>query len=150
MSDREDARKNKDSSSFLAGEVPDPLAIQMQALLQEQAEFLQETQKIVASWTKRRQDAMAAHFRSLQAMGNSKDLADLSAAYSEWLTGNMNRIFSDMNDVRQETLRMAAMGQKSMMTFFEASTGAQGASEAKSAPQQENVGKELPKRKAAE
>ena len=46
---------------------------------QEQAGFLDETQRAMAAWTKRRQDAMEATFRTFQAMGGCKDPAAMSA-----------------------------------------------------------------------
>ena len=103
---------------FVSPDMAGTLQVQMQALLQEQAEFLDETQRAMAAWTKRRQDAMEANFRTFQAMGSCKDPAAMSAAYGEWLTNSMNRIFADMNDAREEALRLAEIGQKSMTAFF--------------------------------
>ncbi len=71
-------------------EIAETLQMQFQTLLQEQAEFLAETQKAMAAWTKRRQEAMQANYRTFAAMGSSLDPSDLSAAYNEWLTSSMS------------------------------------------------------------
>ncbi len=148
MSDENSTDTAKTASPIAWPELPEPVKIQLQALLHEQAQYLQETQKVLASWTKRRQEAMAAQFRSLQAMGSSKDLATLGSAYTDWLTDNMNRIFDDMNEVSREALRMAEAGRKSLTVMLE--SAAAGVQEA--ASQASQVGKEqaAPKRKAAE
>ncbi|MFY9640228.1 MAG: hypothetical protein WCD20_21100 [Rhodomicrobium sp.] len=89
--------------------------IQLQALLQEQADFLQETQTAMAAWTRRRQEAMEATFKTFAAMGVCFDPAAKNAAYSEWLMGSMDRILLDMDSIRQEALRLAEMGNKSIL-----------------------------------
>lgn len=104
--------------AFGSPDMAQTLHMQMQALLQEQADFLAETQKAMAAFTKRRQEAMDANFKSFAAMGVCSDPAAMSAAYSEWLTGSMDRIFQDIDSVRQEALRVAEMGQKSMTALF--------------------------------
>jgi hypothetical protein len=91
---------------------------QMRALLQEQAELLDETQKIMAAWTKRRQEAMEASFRTFQAISACKDAGAMTTAYGEWLTNSMNRIFADMNGARDEAVRLAELGQKSVAAHF--------------------------------
>lgn len=120
MSDQTETGKGAGTARpFVSPDVTGSLQVQMQALLQEQAEFLDETQRAMAAWTKRRQEAMEANFRTfLQSMGGCKDPAAITAAYGEWLTGSMNRIFADMNDARDEALRLAGLGQKSMTVLF--------------------------------
>jgi hypothetical protein len=99
-------------------EIAETLQMQFQALLEEQAEFLAETQKAMAAWTKRRQEAMQANIRTFTAMGNSPDPASLNAAYNEWLTSSMSRIFEDMEDVRKEALRAAGAAQRSVAAIL--------------------------------
>ncbi len=119
------------------------LQMQIQALLQEQADFLEETQKTMAAWTKRRQEALEANFKTFAAMGVCLDPAAMNAAYSEWLTSSMDRIFQDMDSVRQEALRVAEMGQKSVTALFWRENAALG-------KWPDNGITPLPQRKAAE
>jgi hypothetical protein len=53
---------------FVLPNVAETVQFQMRALLQEQAELLDETRKIMAAWTKRRQEAMEASFRTFHAI----------------------------------------------------------------------------------
>jgi hypothetical protein len=72
----------------------------------------------MAAWTKRRAEGAEANFRIFQAMGRCMDPASMSAAYCEWLTSSMNRILADMDDVREEALRLAAKGRNSMTAII--------------------------------
>lgn len=112
MSDRPKARMG--SGPFFSNGITDALQVQMQALLQEQAELLDEIQKMMAAWTKRRVEAVAANVRAFGAMGSCANPTAISAAYGEWLRDSMNRIFADMVDVREEALRLAERGRKSV------------------------------------
>jgi hypothetical protein len=131
---------------LMAPEIAETLQMQFQALLEEQAEFLAETQKAMAAWTKRRQEAMQANFRTFTAMGNSLDPASLNAAYNEWLTSSMGRIFEDIEDVRKEALRAAGAGQRSVAAMLRLAENAKGAQEAGSRDEMKLVSQ----RKAAE
>ena len=42
----------------------------------------------------------------------------MTTAYPEWLTNSMNRIFADVNDARDEALRLAEIGRKSVAALF--------------------------------
>lgn len=110
--------KSAKAPSFTSPAIPQMLQMQMQALLQEQAALLEETQKTMAAWTKRRQEALDASLRTLAAMGAGLDPAAMTLAYSDWLNSSMNRIFEDMDSVREEALRVAQLGQKSMAALF--------------------------------
>jgi hypothetical protein len=112
--------KSAKAPSFTSPAIPQILQMQMQALLQEQAALLDETQKTMAAWTKRRQEALDASLRTLAAMGSGLDPAAMTLAYSDWLNSSMSRIFEDMDSVREEALRVAQMGQKSMAALFRA------------------------------
>ena len=81
-------------------------------------ELFEETQKAMAAWMNRRQEAMESGFRSFQAMCACKDPASLAAAYGEWLTNSMALITEEMNDAREEAMRWAQLGQKSMTAPF--------------------------------
>ena len=61
MSDQSNVEKGFGTAwPFVLPNVAETFQFQMRAWLQEQAELLDETQKIMAAWTKRRQEAMEA------------------------------------------------------------------------------------------
>jgi len=103
---------------FVFPNVAETFQFQMRAWLQEQAELLDETQKIMAAWTKRCQKAMEASSRTFQAICGCKDAGAMTTAYAEWLANSMNRIFADVNDARDEALRLAEIGRKSVAALF--------------------------------
>jgi hypothetical protein len=85
------------------------LFIHLQAMLQEQAELLDETKKVMAAWMKRRQGTVEANFRISQEMDDYEDPAALGAAYGDWLTRSMNRILAELETPRAEALNLAEM-----------------------------------------
>ena len=93
---------------------PEALRVQMEAVLHDQAELLDETQKMMAAWTKRRQDAMEAGFRTLRKLSDSKDASEIAAAYGEWLTSSMGRIIADMIAAQDGALRLANLGHSAI------------------------------------
>jgi len=103
---------------FVLPNVAETFQFQMRAWLEDQAELLDGTQKIMAAWTKRRLEAVEASSRTFQAIYGCKDAGAMSAAYAEWLTNSMNRIFADVNDARDEALRLAEIGRKSVAAVF--------------------------------
>lgn len=102
------------TASAGAPDWPEAIRVQMDAMLHDQAELLDETQKMMAAWTKRRQEAMEAGFRTLEKVSKSKDAGDMAAAYSEWLTSSMGRIMADMLAAQAGALRLAELGQTAM------------------------------------
>ena len=119
MSDQSNVEKGFGTAwPFVLPNVAETFQFQMRALLQEQAELLDQTQKIMAAWTKRRQEAMEASFRTFQAIAGCKDAGAMTTAYREWLANSMDRIFADLNDARGEALRLAEIGQKSVAALF--------------------------------
>jgi hypothetical protein len=119
MSDQSNVEKGFGTAwPFVLPNVAETFQFQMRAWLQEQAELLDETQQIMAAWTKRRQEAMDASFRTFQAISGCKDAGAMTTAYREWLANSMNRIFADLNDARDEALRLAEIGQKSVAALF--------------------------------
>ena len=93
---------------------PEALQVQMDAVLHDQAELLDETQKMMAAWTKRRHEAMEVGFRALEKVSKSKDAVDMAAAYGEWLTSSMGRIMADMLAAQAGALRLAELSQTAM------------------------------------
>jgi chemotaxis protein histidine kinase CheA len=109
---------------FVLPNVAETVQFQMRALLQEKAELLDETRKIMAAWTKRRQEAMEASFRTFHAVSGCNDAGAMTTLYGEWLTNSMNRIFADLNGTRDEALRLAELVQKSVAALFRPTAGA--------------------------
>lgn len=95
-------------------EWPEAVQVQMEAMLHDQAELLDETQKMMAAWTKRRQEAMEAGFRTLEKVSKSRDAGDMVAAYGEWLSSSMGRIMADMLAAQAGALRLAELSQTAM------------------------------------
>ena len=93
---------------------PEALKVQMDAVLHDQAELLDEAQKVMAAWTKRRHESMEAGFRTLEKLSGSRDLGEMAAAYSEWLASSMGRIMDDMMAAQKGALRLAEIGQTAM------------------------------------
>lgn len=119
MTDQLKVAKNSGMTwPFIALPQADTVQLQIQALLQEQAELLDESQKVIAAWMKRRQEAMEAGMRSFQTLCSCKDPAAFASSYGEWLTGSMTGILADMNSTRQEALRLGQIAQNSMTTLF--------------------------------
>jgi hypothetical protein len=76
VSDQSNVEKGSGTAwPFVLPNVDETFEFQMRARLQEQAELLDETQKIMAAWTKRRQEAMEASSRAFQAICGCKDAA---------------------------------------------------------------------------
>ena len=96
---------------------PDALRVQMEAVLHDQAELLDETQKMMAAWTKRRQEAMEAGFRTLRKLSDSRDATEMAAAYGEWLTSSMGRIMADMMAAQDGALRLANLGHSAITSL---------------------------------
>jgi hypothetical protein len=95
-------------------DLPEALRVQMDAVLHDQAELLDETQKMMSAWTRRRQEAMESGFRTLKQISASRDMAEMAEAYSEWLTSSMGRIMADMMAAQEGALRLARLGQSAM------------------------------------
>ena len=91
------------------------LSVHMDAVLHDQAELLDETQKMMAAWTKRRHEAMEAGFRALQKLSAPQDAGEMAAAYGEWLSSSMDRIMADMAAARDGTLRLVGLGSARAM-----------------------------------
>lgn len=103
-----------DQETAAAPEWPEAVQVQMEAMLHDQADLLDETQKMMAAWSKRRQEAMEAGFRTLEKVSKSRDASDMAAAYGEWLSSSMGRIMADMMAAQAGALRLAALSQTAM------------------------------------
>lgn len=97
----------------------------MKVLLAEQAELLDESRKMAAAWMKRRQEAMETGMQAFGAIAACRDPGTMAAICSEWFKGSMERLTTDMNDARDEGVRLAEIGQRSVMVLFR--QGADGA-----------------------
>jgi hypothetical protein len=121
---REQAERHRRSAAEAAiADWPEAFRFQMEAALHDQAELLDETQRMMAAWTKRRQEAMESGFRTLHKLSASRDVAEMAAAYSEWLSSSMSRIMADMAAAQEGAMRLANLGQSAM-----AATAPEGAS----------------------
>jgi hypothetical protein len=90
----------------------------MKVLLEEQAELLDEGRKMTAAWMRRRQEAMETGMQAFGAIAGCRDPSAMAAICSEWFKGSMDRLMADMNDVRDEGVRLAEIGQRSAMALF--------------------------------
>ncbi|MBM3520687.1 MAG: hypothetical protein FJX63_07960 [Alphaproteobacteria bacterium] len=107
-------RHRRDAAEAAVADWPEAIRVQMEAALHDQAELLEETQKMMAAWTRRRQEAMESGFRTLQKLSASRDVAEMAAAYSEWLSSSMGRIMADMEAAQEGAMRLASLGQQTM------------------------------------
>lgn len=107
-------RHRRDAAEAAIADWPEAFRVQMEAALHDQAELLEETQKMMAAWTRRRQEAMESGFRTLQKLSASRDVAEMAAAYSEWLSSSMGRIMADMEAAQEGAMRLASLGQQTM------------------------------------
>lgn len=110
-------RHRRDAAEAAVADWPEAFRVQMEAALHDQAQLLDETQKMMAAWTKRRQDAMESGFRTLQKLSASRDVAEMAAAYNEWLTSSMGRIMADMTAAQEGAMRLVNLGQSTMATM---------------------------------
>lgn len=90
----------------------------MKVLLEEQAELLEEGSAITARWMTRRQTAMEAAVKAVDTAFNSRNPVVITAAYSDWVTGIIDRLTDDLNDARGQSVRLAQICEKSVLAFF--------------------------------
>jgi len=107
-------RHRRDAAEAAIADWPEAFRVQMEAALHDQAELLNETQQMMAAWTRRRQEAMESGFKTLQRLSASRDVAEMAAAYNEWLTSSMGRIMADMTAAQEGAMRLANLGQQTM------------------------------------
>lgn len=109
---RSAGRPPQQADEAMIPSLSEALRVQMDAVLHDQAELLDETQKMMAAWTKRRHEAMEAGLQALRTFSNAEDIGEIAAAYDEWLTSSMSRIMADMAVARDGTLRLAGLAAK--------------------------------------
>jgi hypothetical protein len=79
---------------------------------------IDETQKAMATWMNRCQEATTTGVRSFQALSACKDPAAFASAYGEWLTKSMTLMAEQMHDAQEGALRCAAIGRQFVSTAF--------------------------------
>jgi hypothetical protein len=77
-----------------------------------------ETQKAMATWMGRCQEATTTGVRSFQTLFTCKDPAAFASAYGEWLTKSMALMAEQMHDAQEGVLRCAAIGGQFVSTAF--------------------------------
>lgn len=68
---------------FAFPNMPDLWRVQSPCWLEEQAELLEETRKMMVTWAERRQDGVAAYVRLIQDLGCCRDFGAVATAYGE-------------------------------------------------------------------
>jgi hypothetical protein len=121
-------RSLRASWPFMLPAMPDAAGLQTETWFKEQAASFNEMQKAWAIWLVRRQEAMEAASRTFHTMLGCRDIGSMAAAYGDWLMGSMNRLVAEMNDAREEALRLAEFGQRSVAALMQ--QGAQAAAPA--------------------
>ena len=114
---------------FALPNVSPSVEAQSRAWLEGQAELVEHTQEMMAGWMKRRQEAVESLFHALRELNGCRDLTGAAAVYNEWLNGSMRRAMADMNEAREEGLKLIEIGQRSLAGL--ASREAQGGQAAK-------------------
>jgi hypothetical protein len=107
---------------FMLPAMPEAAGPQTETWFKEQAVWLNEMQKAWAIWLLHRQEAMEATSRTFQTMLGCRDVGSMAAAYGDWVTGSMNRLMAEMNDAREEALRLAECGQRSVAALMQQGT----------------------------
>jgi hypothetical protein len=103
---------------FMMPTMTDAAQLHLETWFKEQAALLGEMQKAWTAWLTRRQEAMEATSRTFQMMLGCRDIDAMAAAYGDWLTGSMDRLVADISDAREEGLRLADFGQKSLAALM--------------------------------
>jgi hypothetical protein len=81
-------------------------------------DLMSETQKAMATFMSRYQEATTTGVRSFQALYACKDPAAFASAYGEWLTKSMTLMAEQMHDAQEGALRCAAIGRQVVSTAF--------------------------------
>jgi Phasin protein len=150
MSNQATIGKNRESVwPFVAPNATDLLQAQVKTLSERQAEFLDETEKLMTLWTKRRQEAVEDGMRTLQAAWACKDAAAVMTLYRDWLSGSLTRIFADIGDAREQAFRLAEIGQRSMTALWRPNPDLASPAPPADMEKQERKGRSLPRMEAA-
>lgn len=90
----------------------------LKTFVPEQAEWFEESRKMMGAWMKRRQDAMESGLKTLGAIAECRDPGQVAALYNDWYKGSLERLMADMNDARDEGAKLAEISQRSMIALF--------------------------------
>ncbi|WP_102108021.1 phasin family protein [Oceaniglobus roseus] len=102
----------------LPGEVTAAWQAPMHALREGQAEWLEGSRTLWASWLQRRQQALETGLEALGRIGACRTPSQMSAICDAWVTGSMERLAADMNETRDLMARLADHAQQSMGGVF--------------------------------
>lgn len=97
--------------------IPETFRRQNQFLFEEHAALAHEAQVMTAAWIQRRQDGIAAAFKTFEAAYACKTLGAVAAVLEDWWGGALTRAMADMSDVGTEAIRMAEHGQKAITSL---------------------------------
>jgi leucyl aminopeptidase (aminopeptidase T) len=88
-----------------------------------QAMLANQAQKMFSAWSNCRQEDWEAAFAAFRKVLSSKDHGDVASAYTEWLTGNMDRLKVELANAQGEALRLTAIGGRTSGSFFPGTDG---------------------------
>jgi hypothetical protein len=94
---------------------PEEFRGQVQNLM---SETQSETQRAMATWMSRCQEATKTGVQSFQALYGCKNPAAFASAYGEWLTKSMTLMAEQMHDAQEGALRCAAIGRQFATAAF--------------------------------
>jgi hypothetical protein len=85
-------------------------------------DLIKETQKAVATWMARRQEAAEAGMQAFQALSTSKDPGAFAKTYREWMTTRMNRLAEEMSAAQEQALRCVEIRREFTTAAFRSTT----------------------------
>jgi hypothetical protein len=97
---------------------PDAFRGPVQDLINPVQDLIKETQKAMATWMARRQEAAEAGLLAFLALCTSKDSAAFANAYGEWLTRIMNLLAEEMSAAQEQVFRCAEISQEFATAAF--------------------------------
>ncbi|NLS20429.1 hypothetical protein HGP16_28275 [Rhizobium sp. P40RR-XXII] len=102
----------------IIGSVVEAWQMPTKILSEEHAELLEEGWTITTTWMKRRQATIDAAMKAADVILHSRNPVVITTAYSDWLTGSVDRLMANLNDACDHSVRLAQIGQESAMAFF--------------------------------
>lgn len=102
---------------------PDAFRGPVQDLINPVQDLIKETQKAMATWTARRQEAAEAGLLAFLALCTSKDAGAFANAYGEWLTRIMNLLAEEMSAAQEQVFRCAEISQEFATAAFRSAPG---------------------------
>ncbi|HZQ00096.1 MAG TPA: hypothetical protein VFB13_11190 [Reyranella sp.] len=92
--------------------------------LQQQQELLQDSQQRMASWTKRRQQALETGLEALSRMAACKTPVEMATIYGEWMSGSITRVLDDLDEAQAQAVKLTERLQQASKTLFDAQQAA--------------------------